>query len=481
MRRRTFLHGIVGTAVVGAGACANSSGAGDDGGSAPTTTSSRSTSSLGAPTQPQPNLIVIYLDDMRLDGLDFMPRSRAHFDHEFTQARANGGACTDTRMGLFTGTYILNHPWNVWRTQTDRDPAKTWGSWMHSAGYRTGMFGKYISTEGWQFGAEEGWDVWRSYVRFAHSDEGFEIDLGTTPLEPVTPEGRNLDYMVDELIEFSLTSTDRPFFASWNPQHPHVNTEGWFNIPLERVDAWPDLPSPVPVDEDITGKPAWVRALDPITPQMEADLRRAYRGQAQALSGVDDAIDRLFIALRNAGRLDDTIVVLSSDQGVHYGEHRWGSAYGVTPGVQKGTLYEPVVRVPMLATGPGFAPGVTTAPATQADITAMAVAVAGAIPSHELDGIDLRAIADNPEAHSQRVLLLQSVVPFSPVPDHESVVTGPEHAEFPLTKLGRLTTGEVEVYDLVADPGEFINLADEPEHRATRDALESILDEILAT
>ena len=72
-----------------------------------------------------PNVLVIYLDDMRADGLQFMPKTRELFDHEFVEARANGGACTDTRLGLFTGTYTVHHPWAWIFTHEQHDASRT--------------------------------------------------------------------------------------------------------------------------------------------------------------------------------------------------------------------------------------------------------------------------------------------------------------------------------------------------------------------
>ena len=191
------------------------------------------------------NVIVICLDDMRRDGLQFLPKARALLTHEFTQARANGGACTDTRLGLFTGTWTRNHPWSWWQTAGRHDPARAWGAWVQGAGYRTGMFGKYITVDVWRPGAEPGWDVWRSYWADAHHEWGVQLDEGD---RIVTPAVGNLGYLTDQLVEFVTTSSG-PFFASWNPQHPHTVTETGALHPLpEHAEAYADLVWPVPLD-----------------------------------------------------------------------------------------------------------------------------------------------------------------------------------------------------------------------------------------
>lgn len=425
----------------------------------------------------RPNVLVICLDDMRADGVQFMPKTRALFGHDFVQARANGGACTDTRLGLFTGTYTEHHPWNWMRTQSEHDAAQTWGPWMQAAGYRTGLFGKYITVDGWTSGRVDGWDVWRTYYADAHLEFGFAIDDGSSVVSP--PVG-NLAYLTDELISFAAGAS--PWFASWNPHHPHTVTSTGELYPLpEHADRFADLVWPVPLDEDVTGKPAWIQALAPLTDDDVRDIQRAAIGQARVLAGVDDAIERVLTALTESGQLDRTVVFFTSDQGVHYGEHRWGSALGVPAAVQKQTVYEPVVRVPLLVRGPGFAAGATDVPVSLCDVTATVTAIAGAEPSHALDGVDLRDIVAAPDASADRTILLQALTAFTPAPSYDAVVTGPDHSTLPSLKFSRLATGEVELYDLAADPGELVNLADDPGRASARTDLAGELDRLLAT
>jgi N-acetylglucosamine-6-sulfatase len=423
------------------------------------------------------NVLVIYLDDMRRDGLQFMPKTRALFKHEFTEARANGGACTDTRLGLFTGTLTRNHPWDWKYTVSEHDAAQTWGPWMRAAGYHTGLFGKYITVADWTAGIQPGWEVWRTYAASTHLEMGYSIDTGVGIIQPAQD---NLTYLADELVGF-MNGSPLPWFASWNPHHPHTDTFTGDLVPFpEHANAFADLDWPVKLDEDITGKPKWVQKLPPLNSDDVADIKRAALGQARVLAGVDDAIERIFTELDAAGMLDDTFVFLSSDQGVHYGEHRWGSAYDIPAGVQKQTLYDPVLRIPMLATGPDFHVGTTAVNVTQADITATVAAIGGVTPTHALDGIDLRKLSHESELYEDRTLLIQAITAFTPAPSYDGVVTGTAHALAPRHKFARLATGEYELYDLAADPDELVNLAVDPAHANTATALEAELDALLA-
>src|SRR5690606_24677659 len=83
-----------------------------------------------------------------------------------------------------------------------------------------------------------------------------------------------------------------------------------------------------------------------------------------------------------------TIVVVTSDNGLHYGDHRF---FG---GGRKNAIYEPAARVPMVVAGPGFPAGRSVdVPVVLQDLTATFVAAGGAkadpAAPHPLVGTDL--------------------------------------------------------------------------------------------
>ena len=72
-------------------------------------------------------------------------------------------------------------------------------------------------------------------------------------------------------------------------------------------------------------------------PDRTEKLERLRRDQYRALQAVDRAVGRLVDALADTGRLDDALVILTSDNGLLWGEHRW---------VRKEVPYEEAIRVP---------------------------------------------------------------------------------------------------------------------------------------
>ena len=63
------------------------------------------------------------------------------------------------------------------------------------------------------------------------------------------------------------------------------------------------------------------------------------RKQHETLRSVDVQIGRLLDALEETGRLHDTLIVFTSDNGLLWGEHRW---------MKKEVPYDEALRVPMV-------------------------------------------------------------------------------------------------------------------------------------
>jgi arylsulfatase A-like enzyme len=73
-------------------------------------------------------------------------------------------------------------------------------------------------------------------------------------------------------------------------------------------------------------------------------MTRAYWG---TLLSVDDSVGRLYELLEERGELDNTVFVFMSDNGILNGEHGM---------VDKRTMHEPSIRVPLVVRYPGLTP-----------------------------------------------------------------------------------------------------------------------------
>ena len=152
---------------------------------------------------------------------------------------------------------------------------------------------------------------------------------------------------VRRLYDLARDPDERPFFlvASFiHPHDPYVARPEWWDL-YDHDDI--DLPEPMATDE-----------MDPHTRRIrrgiEADTvgysteqcRNARHGYYANTSYFDSWIGRLVEVLEETGRLDTTVVVVTSDHGDMLGDR--GSFF-------KFSFFERSVRVPLILAGPGVA------------------------------------------------------------------------------------------------------------------------------
>ena len=86
------------------------------------------------------------------------------------------------------------------------------------------------------------------------------------------------------------------------------------------------------------------------TPRPEAvvDFENMVHAYWGTVLSVDDSLGRMTQFLEKTGQLDRTIIVFMGDNGLLEGEHGM---------VDKRTMHEPSIRIPMVAAGPGLPAG----------------------------------------------------------------------------------------------------------------------------
>lgn len=101
------------------------------------------------------------------------------------------------------------------------------------------------------------------------------------------------------------------------------------------------------------------------------------------LMAVDDSLARLTDTLRQTGKLEDTIVIFTSDHGYFYGEHGLNA--------ERRLAYEETLRVPLIVRFPPLVrPGSRVGPLTLSiDLAPTLLELAGIEPAHALHGRSL--------------------------------------------------------------------------------------------
>ena len=173
-------------------------------------------------------------------------------------------------------------------------------------------------------------------------------------------------------------------------------------------------------------------------------IEDAIHGYLACMSYADAMIGRVLDALDASPYADNTIVVLWSDHGYHHGEKGdWG----------KHTLWERTSNVPFIWAGPGIAPGKTTdTTVSLIDMYPTFVELCD-LPKtdHKLEGESIAATLADPDSARDRTVLLPYMAP----------------GEYALINRDwryiHWSDGD-ELYDVQADPNEWTNLANNPEH-----------------
>jgi choline-sulfatase len=191
-----------------------------------------------------------------------------------------------------------------------------------------------------------------------------------------------------------------------------------------------------------------VCAMDDVelTDDMVRAARHAYLG---AVSFVDDHLARLLEILRVTGRLENTVVILTSDHGDMQGER--GLWY-------KMSFFEGSARVPLVVSAPArFAPSRVASPVSTMDLLPTLVGIAGGDDSAEalgsLDAESLLPLLNGD--HDERETVVAEYLAEGAVAPLVMVRRG-------TWKLVHSPADPDQLYDLASDPLERTNRVDDP-------------------
>jgi len=325
----------------------------------------------------QPNIIFILTDDMRKDDLNarYMPQTTSQLvtkGMSFQNAFVSNPLCCPSRATIMRGQY--GHNTKIWFNTNifDPDPNIRDGGWLgyngngyeadnvathlQHAGYRTGLFGKYLN--GYSGATDNtpplGWDRWFAfktlhYYGYDVNDNGTIKHFGSKNSDYST---NVLNTQVQDFIRTNAAPGKPPIFAYVAPYAPHdparpgPGDQNTFNgIKAPRA--------PISFNEaDVTDKPPWIQSLRKLTSDDIANIDQRHENRIESLQAVDDLVAAVVSTLGQQGVLSNTYIVFTSDNGFHHGEHR------IRQG--KARPYEESVRVPLVISGPEVAAGSTT-------------------------------------------------------------------------------------------------------------------------
>lgn len=401
----------------------------------------------------RPNVVVIYADDLGYGDVSCFgsadiptPNIDAIAERglRLTDWYSNSPVCSPSRASLLTGRYparagvdeILGG-----HVGTAGMPAQeTLASILGSAGYRTGIFGKWhlgadVGTRptdrGFdeQFGFLAGCVDYYSHIFYWAPDRNPVHDLWRDG-EHIYDNGRYLtEVITDEAVGFIERSADRPFFCYVPFNAPHYP----MHAPREYVDRFPHL----------------------------AGDRRI---MAAMIAAMDGGIGRIVDQLKRSGVLEETIVFFSSDNGPSAESRNWldgeeiSYTGGSTGGLRgnKGSVFEGGIRVPSVLSWPAGLPAGTTfdRPSAMMDVLPTILqATAAPAAQEQVDGVGLLDALRGGPQEGERSLYWEYEGQSAVRRGRWKLVCDP------IDRLGESNVEGVMLFDLHGDPEETEDLS----------------------
>jgi N-acetylglucosamine-6-sulfatase len=284
------------------------------------------------------------------------------------------------------------------------------------------------------------------------------------------------DYSTDVLRDRALDFIERnarrrlPFFLFISPYAPHGPS-----VPAPRhADLYPDLvypKSPSFHEEDTSDKPFIIRDLRRTGGLFETEEADAlFVRRVQTMQAVDEMVADIIQLLEENGQLENTYIFFTSDNGFHMGEHSLPSG--------KMLAYEEDIRVPFMVRGPGIRPGTTVTQMTaNIDLAPTFAELAGAEVADFVDGRSFVPFLFGQAEEVtdwRKALLLETG--YLDRESHVIAYRGIRAEDFTYVEY---ESGELEFYDLTADPYQLDNLAGELDAE-TLSLLHSWLEQLTA-
>ena len=422
-----------------------------------------------------PNIVLILADDQRVDQLSRMPTVQARLVDEgvsFSNAFVVDPLCCPARATILRGQYA--HTTRIYGIRKPYGGAvvfnqlglqkSTIATWLRGAGYRTALIGKYLNAYTATSSKPPGWDVWNAFVGTTEQNQYYNYKLNTNGVTTTfgsAPTDYSTDVLATRASDFIRnTGANTPLFLYFAPTAPHTPP-----TPAPRHATDPRCtgavntgyvdghvgPPPSVNEADVSDKPAWIQRKGNLS---LSTMASSWVKICRTLLAVDDAVAKIVDALQQTGRLDNTLIIYTSDNGLLRGEHRLQ---------YKKAFYEESIRVPMVIRYPGVAsPGTEDARfALDVDLAATFADAANVTPGVPQEGTSLLPLLDGSATSWRTSFLVEHADPPATSGDSRYV---PTYCAIRTTThvFARLTTGEEELYDLVADPFELQNLLRPP-------------------
>jgi arylsulfatase len=341
-------------------------------------------------TQPTPNIVLIFMDDMGYGDPEVYGGFPYHTPNinklaasgmRFTNFYAAQAVCSASRAALLTGCYPnrvgISGALMPWSTVALNPKEATIASIVKTKGYATGMIGK------WHLGAK---------APYLPTSYGFDEYLGLPYSNDMWPVGFD-----------GIPITDT---ANKKSKYPPLQLLDGFSpvMPINNLEDQSKLTTlyterAVRFIDKNKNKPFFLYLAHSM-PHVPIAVSSKYKNKSGAglfgdlMMEIDWSIGEVMKALKKNGLTKNTLIIFTSDNGpwLTFGNHA-GSTGGLREG--KGSAWDGGVKVPSIMSYPGvIAPGsICNNLATTMDVLPTIVGLTKTqLPTNTIDGVDILSL-----------------------------------------------------------------------------------------
>jgi arylsulfatase A-like enzyme len=316
-------------------------------------------------TPAHPNVLFILLDDLRWDAVGYAGHPHLKTPHidsianegvNFRNAFSTTSLCSPSRASLLSGLYAHKH--GVTNNFTEFPAAlRSFPSALQQAGYATAYIGKYHMGEN-NDSPRAGFD---SFVTHKGQGKYSGTEFNVNGERRVTPDGYYTTVVTDMALDWlKRDHAGKPWMLILGHKAPH----SFYTPEPKYAHAFDNVPVRYPQSAfELQDKPSWIKErlytwhgiYGPLfewrkkfpddRPAAVKDFESMVHAYWGTILSVDDSVGRLRAWLEETRQLDNTIVVFVGDNGLLEGEHGM---------VDKRTMHEPSIRIPMAVRYPGL-------------------------------------------------------------------------------------------------------------------------------
>jgi arylsulfatase A-like enzyme len=409
------------------------------------------------------NVLLLVLDTVRSFSMSAYGYARtttptlerlANEGVRFERAFATSGWTLPSHASMFTGRYA--HEIRTGPGFPLPDGVPTLAEALTAAGYATGGFVANLNYTSWEHG------VGRGFIRYE--------DYPVTPLTLLTSTslGRRLfaAQSVRNLVEYyddedrKSAATVQQDFLAWLDG---LGGKPFFGF-LNYFDAHHPYLPPAPFDT-LFG-PALPPAYRPYLPEFDQfssqEIALASNSYHGAIAYIDRQIDNLIEELRQRDLLDNTLIIITSDHGEHFGDHDL-LGHG-------NSFYRQLLQVPLIMRFPRRIPGasIISAPVSLRDLPATILDITRIPDDYGIPGTSLIPIVGDSTASVSEVVSGRAL---TLAPEVQSLISDGMH-------YIRKVDGGEELYHIEHDSLEQQSLVASRDSHSALSALRAKLDSI---